>query len=137
MESTLTRLLGPDLICRVLDLLHLHEYSGFSYTCRSAYELVRRYEGGTRPLAEILRPPAIESLRQGQHPPRGMDISPLGGLPPELFFLVLDFMEPYEYSGLSCTCRSMLSTVNQKLDTPEARRVAPLGSHISRPAAFI
>lgn len=137
MESTLIRLLGPELICRVLDLLHPHEYSGFSHTCRSASELVRRYEGNALPPSEILRPRTIESLRQGQHPRRGMDVSPLGVLPPELFFLVLEFMEPYEYSGLSCTCQSMLSIVNQKLDTPESRQLAPLGSNISRTAAFV
>jgi hypothetical protein len=34
--------------------------------------------------------------------------------PLEIIFLILDFMTPDEYSGLTCTCRDALSMVNQK-----------------------
>jgi hypothetical protein len=52
-----------------------------------------------------------------------MDSSPLGYLgclPTEIIFRILDFLEPQEYSGLSCTCQRALALTNQKLDTPEA-----------------
>lgn len=137
MKSSPLRLLGPELISRVLKLLHPHEYSGFSNTCRGALELVKRYEGDTRSLAKILRPRAIGSLWQGQRPPTGMDSSPLGVLPPELIYHVLDFMHPHEYSGLSCTCQRMLSVVNQKLNTPQSREFASLNPYVSRTAAFV
>jgi len=43
----------------------------------------------------------------------------LGSLPPELIFRILDFMEPHEYSGFSCTCRHAVTLVNRKLDNPK------------------
>jgi len=48
-----------------------------------------------------------------------MDSSPLNVLPPELIFRILDFLEPHEYSGLSCTCRGAVAIVNRKLDKQE------------------
>ena len=51
-----------------------------------------------------------------------MESSPLGALPPKLIFRILDFMEPHEYSGLSCTCRRALALTNQMLDIPEYMR---------------
>jgi hypothetical protein len=48
-----------------------------------------------------------------------MDSSPLATLPLELIFRILDFLEPHEYSGFSCTCRYAVLVVNQKLDNPE------------------
>jgi hypothetical protein len=44
-----------------------------------------------------------------------MDSSQLFSLPTELIFRILDFMEPDEYSGLSCTCQRALALTNQKL----------------------
>jgi hypothetical protein len=44
-----------------------------------------------------------------------MDSSQLFGLPTELIFRILDFIEPDEYSGLSCTCQRALALTNQKL----------------------
>jgi hypothetical protein len=43
--------------------------------------------------------------------PNILDILPL-----ELIFRILDFIEPHEYSGFSCTCRHAVTIVNQKLD---------------------
>jgi hypothetical protein len=43
-------------------------------------------------------------------------------LPIELFFRILDFLEPHEYSGLSCTCRYAVTLVNRKLDSPEEQK---------------
>jgi hypothetical protein len=48
-----------------------------------------------------------------------MESSPLATLPPKLIFRILDFMEPHEYSGLSCTCRRALALTNQMLHNPE------------------
>ena len=48
-----------------------------------------------------------------------MSSSPLATLPIELFFRILDFLEPHEYSGLSCTCRYAVTLVNRKLDNPK------------------
>jgi hypothetical protein len=54
-----------------------------------------------------------------RHTPPRMDSSPLFSLPPELIFQILDFMEPHEYSGFSCTCRHAVTLVNRKLDNPK------------------
>jgi hypothetical protein len=51
-----------------------------------------------------------------------MDASPLNSLPVELFFRILDFLKPHEYSGLSCTCRGAVALVNRKLDNPRDRQ---------------
>jgi hypothetical protein len=48
-----------------------------------------------------------------------MESSPLGTLPPELIFRILDFLDPLEYTGFPCTCQYALSLVNKMLDTPE------------------
>ena len=66
-----------------------------------------------------------------------MDSSPLEVLPPESIYHVLDLMHPHEYSGLPCTCQSMLSVVNRKLDTPQSREFASLNPYMSRTAAFV
>ncbi|KAM0712837.1 hypothetical protein Q7P35_000286 [Cladosporium inversicolor] len=114
-----------------------HEHSAFSRTCRAVLELVKRYEGDTRPLARHLGRRAIDLYHPDSLLPRGMDSSPLGALPPELVFLILDFMQPHEYSGLPCTCQGMLSIVNQKLDTPQSRDFASRDPYVSRTAAFV
>ena len=59
----------------------------------------------------------------------------LATLPPELIFLILDFMDPHEMAGLSCACRRTLLIVNQKLDA-EGRQLDPLDLYISRTGAF-
>ena len=61
----------------------------------------------------------------------------LSVLPQELIIEILEFMDPHEYSGLSCTCRFALSLVNEKLDTPEGRRFGFPDNHLSRTAAFV
>lgn len=137
MESSPLSLLRPELISLVLDFMDPHEHSAFSHTCRAALELVRRYEDGTRPLAGNLGRRAIELHQPDSLPPTGMDSSPLGALPPELVFLILDFMQPHEYSGLPCTCQGMLSIVNRKLDTPRSREFASRNLYVSRTAAFV
>jgi hypothetical protein len=48
-----------------------------------------------------------------------MDSSPLNSLPTELIFRILDFIEPHEYSGFSCTCQEAVVIVNRKLDNPK------------------
>jgi hypothetical protein len=66
-----------------------------------------------------------------------MESSTLRVLPQELIFQILEFMEPHEYSGFSCTCQCALSLVNRKLDTPENRGLDPQEFHMSRTAAFV
>lgn len=66
-----------------------------------------------------------------------MESSLLTVLPQESLFLVLEVMEPHEYSGLSCTCKLASSLVNQKLDTPEGLRFGFSNAHMSRTAAFV
>jgi hypothetical protein len=68
---------------------------------------------------------------------RTMESSPLRVLPQELIFQVLEFMEPHEYSGFSCTCQRALSLVNRKLDTPENRRLDLREFNRSCTAAFV
>jgi hypothetical protein len=50
-----------------------------------------------------------------------MDSSPLATLPLELIFRILDFLEPRQYSGFSCTCRHAVTLVNRKLDNLKDR----------------
>lgn len=64
-----------------------------------------------------------------------MESSPLKVLPPELIFLILDFMDPHEMTDLSCACRRTLLLVNQKLDTTGCQ-LDPLELYISRTGAF-
>lgn len=137
MESSSLSLLQPELIYLLLGFMDPHEYSAFSHTCRAALGLVKRYEDDTRPLAGHLDRRAIELHQPDSLSRRGMDSSPLGALPPELVFLILDFMQPHEYSGLPCTCHGMLSIVNQKLDTPQSRDFASRNPYVSRTAAFV
>jgi hypothetical protein len=66
-----------------------------------------------------------------------MESSPLGTLPPELIFRILDTMYPCDYSGFSCVCRRALSLVNQKLDTPEDRDFTSPEFWKSRTGAFV
>lgn len=137
MESSSLSLLRPELISLVLEFMGPHEHSAFSYTCRAALELVKRYKDDARPLAEHLGRRAIDLHQPGSLPPKGMDSSLLGALPLELVFLILDFVQPHEYSGLPCTCQAMLSIVNQKLDTPQSREYASRDPFVSRTAAFV
>jgi hypothetical protein len=66
-----------------------------------------------------------------------MDSSPLGTLPPELIFRILDLMIPFQYSGFSCVCQRALSLVNQNFDTPGHRKLTSLEFRKSRTAAFV
>lgn len=50
-----------------------------------------------------------------------MGTSPLAILPLELIFRILDFLEPREHSGFSCTCRHAVTLVNRKLDNLKDR----------------
>jgi len=65
----------------------------------------------------------------------------LFSLPPELIFLILDYMHPCEYSGFTCTCQRALSLINQKLDTAEHVHYETffygIGERKSRTAAYI
>jgi hypothetical protein len=104
MESSPLRLLQPELISRILDSVDPHEHYGFSQSCREALDLTKRYNRGK--FADVLHRWA---KGPGSHLlPRGLRSSPLAALPPELLYHILDFMDPREYSGLSCTCQSML-----------------------------
>jgi hypothetical protein len=78
-----------------------------------------------------------QQLHQDTAQASNMEASPLGTLPPELIFRILDLMHPIQYSGFSCVCRRALSLVNQKLDTPRHRKLTSLGSRKSRTAAFV
>lgn len=66
-----------------------------------------------------------------------MESSPLGTIPPELIFPILDFMEPHEFSGLSCTCQRALWLVNQYLKPYEFGGPKILGDSKSRTAYFV
>lgn len=48
-----------------------------------------------------------------------MDSPPLSTLPLELFFYILSFLEPHEYSDLPCTCRHALSLVDKSSTQPK------------------
>jgi hypothetical protein len=80
---------------------------------------------------------ALGELDQGSIRIPRMDSSPLGTLPPELIFRILDLMIPFRYSGFSCVCRRALSLVNQKLDTPKHRKLTSLEFRKSHTAAFV
>jgi hypothetical protein len=66
-----------------------------------------------------------------------MESSPLGAIPPELIFQTLDFMEPHEFSGLSCTCQHALRLVNLYLKPYEFGGFDFLGNSKSRTAWFV
>lgn len=133
MESSPFRLLQPKLIFRILNSVGSHEHFGFSQSCREALDLTKRYNRNK--FSDVLHG---RVTGPGSHRlPRGSRSSPLAALPPELLYRILDFMDPCEYSGLSCACQSMLSIANQKLSTPENHRIGPPGSYISRTAAFV
>jgi hypothetical protein len=55
----------------------------------------------------------------------------------EILFLVLDFMDPDEYSGFTRTCRHALSLVNQKLVTSEPCYLYGLMPWTSRTGDYI
>lgn len=129
MESSPLRLLLPELSL-VLVYLDPREYQGFSSACRDVFRIVKQYEEDNLPLTEIRRRRTARSHPRHQRPATGMGSSPLGVLPPELVYHVLDFMYPHEYSGLPCTCQGMLSIVNQKLDTPQSHRLVLLDSYL-------
>jgi hypothetical protein len=136
MESSPFRLLLPKLSL-VLDFLDPLEYQALSYTCRSFLTAVKQYNEDNLPLTEIWRRRAASNNPQFRRPAMGMDSSPLGVLPPELIYHVLDFVQPHEYSGLPCTCQGMLLIVNRKLDTPQSRDFASRNPYVSRTAAFV
>lgn len=56
------------------------------------------------------------------HNPPNKNFNLLDVLPPELIFRILDFMEPHEYSGFSCTCRHAVTIVNHKLDNQKNKQ---------------
>ena len=144
MEASRTGLLSLKSIILVLDSMAPHQYSGFSRTRREAFGLTTRYDEDNLPLTQITRRRKLERYifddsRHSKHPPRGQGIqsSALGTLPVEVFYHVLDFMTPDEYSGLSCTCRGMLQAVHRKLDAPQSYRIAPAESCMSWTASFV
>jgi hypothetical protein len=57
-------------------------------------------------------------------------------LPIELFFRILDFLEPHEYSGLSCTCRYAVTLVNRKLDNPKEQKELWFGFDLNESRAL-
>jgi hypothetical protein len=136
MDFSPLRLLRPKLSL-VLDFLDPLEHQAFSSTCRANLKAVQQYREDKLPFIEIWRRRAASDNPQFQRPATGMDLSPLGVLPPELAYHILDFMYPHEYSGLPCTCQGMLSIVNRKLDTPQSRDFASRNPYVSRTAAFV
>jgi len=49
-------------------------------------------------------------------------------LPRELFYQVLNTMDPWDYRGLSCTCRLALALINDRLGTAWQRAVPLLSA---------
>jgi hypothetical protein len=66
-----------------------------------------------------------------------MESGSLGAIPSELIFQILDFMEPHEFSGLSCTCQRALWLVNLYLKPYEFGGFNILGDSKSRTAYFV
>jgi hypothetical protein len=97
-------------------------------TSTTCHQYVERlcYRSITLPLKETIVPVS------------NMESSPLGTLPPELIFRILDFLNPLEYTGFPCTCQHALSLVNHMLDTPENHNFTALDEdRRSWTAAFV